>query len=64
MIVFNKNIKKLADDLSQIDEIKGRSLWYDARVRFFKNKAAVTSLINTYFSFIIYFFWSFICSME
>ena len=46
MIVFNKNIKKLADDLSQIDEVKGRSLWYDARVRFFKNKAAVTSLLT------------------
>ena len=36
MIVLNKNIKKLADNLSQIDEVKGRSLWHDARVRFFK----------------------------
>ena len=26
------------------EEIQGRSLWYDARMRFFKNKAAVTSL--------------------
>ena len=46
MIVLNKNIKKLADDLSEVDEIKGRSLWYDARVRFFKNKAAVTKIVT------------------
>ena len=56
MIVFNKNIKKLADDLSQIDEIKGRSLWHDARVRFFKNKAAVTSLLTLVLVLLFIFF--------
>ena len=56
MIVFNKNIKKLADDLSQIDEVKGRSLWYDARVRFFKNKAAVTSLLTLVLVLLFTFF--------
>ena len=56
MIVFNKNIKKLADDLSQIDEVKGRSLWYDARVRFFKNKAAVTSLLTLVLVLLFIFF--------
>ena len=56
MIVFNKNIKKLADHLSQIDEVKGRSLWYDARVRFFKNKAAVTSLLTLVLVLLFTFF--------
>jgi len=56
MIVFNKNIKKFADNLSQIDEVKGRSLWYDARVRFFKNKAAVTSLLTLVLVLLFTFF--------
>ena len=56
MIVFNKKIKKLADDLSQINEVKGRSLWYDARVRFFKNKAAVTSLLTLVLVLLFTFF--------
>ena len=56
MIIFNKNIKKLADDLSQINEVKGRSLWYDARVRFFKNKAAVTSLLTLVLVLLFTFF--------
>lgn len=43
MIIFKKNIKTLSKNLST-EEIQGRSLWYDARMRFFKNKAAVTSL--------------------
>ena len=43
MIVFKKNIETLSKNLSS-DEIQGRSLWYDARMRFIKNKAAVTSL--------------------
>ncbi len=45
MIVNKKNIEDLSKNLSELDEIKGRSLWYDARQRFFKNKAAVISLI-------------------
>ena len=43
MIVFKKNIETLSKNLSS-EEIQGRSLWYDARMRFIKNKAAVTSL--------------------
>ena len=43
MIIFKKNIETLSKNLFA-EEIQGRSLWYDARMRFFKNKAAVTSL--------------------
>ena len=43
MIIFKKNIETLSKNLSS-KEIQGRSLWYDARMRFIKNKAAVTSL--------------------
>lgn len=45
MIINKKNIEDLSKHISELDEIKGRSLWYDARLRFLKNKAAVTSLI-------------------
>ena len=45
MIVNKNNIEDLSKNLSELDEIKGRSLWYDARQRFFNNKAAVVSLI-------------------
>jgi len=45
MIMFKKDIEKLSKNLSNYEEIKGRSLWEDARIRFFKNKAAVASLI-------------------
>ena len=34
-------VSKFAEDL----EIEGRSLWADARDRFFRNRAAVVSLI-------------------
>ena len=44
MILFKKNIDQLSKNLSNYENIKGRSLWEDARIRFFKNKAAVTSL--------------------
>jgi len=60
MIIAKDKISKLSENLSKIDEIKGRSLWYDAKVRFFKNKAALTSLILLFlilsFSFIGPFF--------
>jgi len=45
MIINKKNIEDFSKNLSELDEIKGRSLWHDARQRFFNNKAAVTSLI-------------------
>jgi len=45
MIILKNNIEKLSKNLSELNEVKGRSLWHDARVRFFKNKAAVISVI-------------------
>ena len=45
MVIFKKNIENLSNSLSSHEQIIGRSLWEDARIRFFKNKAAVTSLI-------------------
>ncbi|MBO6466178.1 MAG: ABC transporter permease subunit [Pelagibacteraceae bacterium] len=45
MIINKKNIEDLSKNFSESGGIKGRSLWYDARTRFLKNKAAVTSLI-------------------
>ncbi len=45
MIVAEKDkIEKLAQDLATMDQIKGRSLWGDARHRFVRNKAATVSL--------------------
>lgn len=37
--------KSIADDLASGPPIKGRSLWADARARFFRNRAAVAGLI-------------------
>lgn len=37
--------KTAADNLAQAAPVKGRSLWADARARFFRNRAAVTGLI-------------------
>ncbi|WP_299859629.1 ABC transporter permease subunit [uncultured Roseobacter sp.] len=37
--------KSVADDLAGAAPIKGRSLWADARARFFRNRAAVAGLI-------------------
>jgi oligopeptide transport system permease protein len=46
MIVANKNkIVKLAENLNANEQTLGRSLWADARKRFMRNKAAITSLI-------------------
>ncbi len=46
MIAANtQNIEKLADNLANMEMVKGRSLWQDAMARFFHNKAAVTSLV-------------------
>ena len=59
MIVNKKNIETFSKNLSELDEIKGRSLWFDARQRFFNNRAAVVSLILL--SIILIFF--FICPL-
>ena len=46
MIVANKNkIVKLAENLAADKQTLGRSLWADARTRFVRNKAAITSLV-------------------
>ncbi|MEY8211605.1 MAG: peptide ABC transporter permease, partial [Gammaproteobacteria bacterium] len=46
MIVANKNkIVKLAENLASDEQTLGRSLWADARTRFMRNKAAITSLV-------------------
>lgn len=43
MFIKKKNVQVL-DNLSTDLEIKGRSLWQDARIRFMRNKAAMLSL--------------------
>ncbi len=44
MVVDKQKIQTLADNLAESD-IKGRSLWADARHRFLRNKAAMTGLV-------------------
>ncbi len=41
----NKRAEGMAETLVEQTEIRGRSLWRDARVRFFRNKAAVGAMI-------------------
>ena len=50
---MNKNNVKIVEDYANI---KGRSLWVDARRRLFKNKAAVVSLILLFFIAFLSFF--------
>ena len=46
MIVADKNkIISMAKNLSEDSATSGRSLWADARTRFMRNKAAITSLV-------------------
>ena len=46
MIVADKNkIISMAKNLSEDSTTSGRSLWADARTRFIRNKAAITSLV-------------------
>ncbi len=45
MYVDKKKVQDLADNLAASGEIQGRSLWQDAWHRFFKNKAAMISLV-------------------
>jgi len=46
----------LADRLAKLDEVKGRSLWADARIRFARNKAAVVRVVLLIFCFGFAFF--------
>ena len=46
----------LAERLAKLDEVKGRSLWADARIRFARNKAAVVGVVLLIFCFGFAFF--------
>ena len=45
MVIDASQMKSLGDRLAS-EEVKGRSLWADARRRFFRNKAAVAGLVT------------------
>lgn len=49
---------------AQLAEVRGRSLWADARIRFFRNKAAVAALIALILVAIFAFFGSFVAQYE
>ncbi len=42
---YSPGLDDLAERLVEVEKIKGRSLWYDARVRFVRNRAAVVAAI-------------------
>ena len=44
-ITLNPQQPKTAEMAQRMDEVKGRSLWADARTRFLRNKAAMVSLV-------------------
>ena len=41
-------VEQVADRIEEM-QLEGRSLWQDAKRRFFRNKAAVASLIGVYY---------------
>ncbi|MBT8411936.1 MAG: peptide ABC transporter permease, partial [Octadecabacter sp.] len=43
-MITNSDVEML-ESTAHLAEVRGRSLWQDARVRFFRNKAAVAGLI-------------------
>ena len=45
MVFDSDKMERVAETLTEAEAIKGRSLWQDARGRFFRNKAAVGALI-------------------
>lgn len=44
-MAMNPHVKNMDEIAEVLTEVKGRSLWADARVRFFRNKAAVSGLV-------------------
>ncbi|HCQ63891.1 MAG TPA: peptide ABC transporter permease [Rhodobacteraceae bacterium] len=44
-VTLNPQQPKTAEMAQRMDEVKGRSLWADARTRFLRNKAAMVSLV-------------------
>ena len=51
MMLSTIDMGALADRMARLDEVKGRSLWADARARFVKNKAAVAGAVMLVFCF-------------
>ena len=49
-----------ADAMIGVEAVQGRSLWQDARTRFFRNKAAVAGLVVLVFVFVFAFFGQFL----
>ena len=45
MVPSSDNMERIAEALTEAEAVQGRSLWQDARARFFRNKAAVGALI-------------------
>ena len=45
MVYDTERAERIAEKLVEAEEIRGRSLWQDARNRFFRNKAAVGAMI-------------------
>ena len=45
MLIETHKVENLAQNLANMEEVKGRSLWADARRRFMQNKAAMVSLV-------------------
>ena len=45
MVPSSDNMERIAETLTEAEAVQGRSLWQDARARFFRNKAAVGALI-------------------
>ncbi|WP_417433189.1 ABC transporter permease subunit [Kiloniella sp.] len=54
MLIRKEKMEMLAETLSEQD-VKGRSLWADARKRFFQNKAAVAGMITLVLVFLFAF---------
>lgn len=56
--------KQTVEDLSSAGtgEVRGRSLWQDARVRFFRNKAAVAALVILFLIFLFAMFGQYLTS--
>jgi oligopeptide transport system permease protein len=51
MMLSTIDIGALAERMARLDEVKGRSLWADARARFMRNKAAVAGAVLLVFCF-------------
>ncbi|PWG17916.1 ABC transporter permease subunit [Salibaculum griseiflavum] len=55
---------KMLEEVGQLAEVRGRSLWADARARFFRNKAALAGLVVLILIFIFAMFGGLIAQYE